>query len=196
MTSKRGIRFFAIFFIFIISTGVFAMRELKLIPKPREYKMTGGEVSLSKDWKIYLPANTEEERIAANSLAEEALNCFGWEFAIAASERVVPLALACATVSASATRQSTRPPKRARRAAEMPLAAMLTSTRMFFPARMAARPAATAWGWKRRFSAKLKSPVAWMVRRTTANSSGEKRVGPSSRSMTVSRTGPWMRWIG
>ena len=86
MTSKRGIRFFAIFFIFIISTGVFAMRELKLIPKPREYKMTGGEVSLSKDWKIYLPANTEEERIAANSLAEEALNCFGWEFAIAASE--------------------------------------------------------------------------------------------------------------
>lgn len=62
------------------------MRELKLIPKPREYKMSGGETSLSKDWKIYLPANTDEERHTANCLAEEAMNCFGWEMSIASSE--------------------------------------------------------------------------------------------------------------
>jgi len=83
-------RFFAIgcviLFPLIFTTGAFAMKELKLIPKPKEYKFSGGEVRLSGNWKIYLPSDTNDDTYAARCLSDEAKKCFGWELKIVTSE--------------------------------------------------------------------------------------------------------------
>ena len=70
----------------IFTTGAFAMKELKLIPKPREYKFSVGEAHLTGDWKIYLPSDTTDDTYAAKCLSDEARNCFGWELKIATNE--------------------------------------------------------------------------------------------------------------
>ncbi|HOE63375.1 MAG TPA: glycoside hydrolase family 20 zincin-like fold domain-containing protein [Candidatus Sumerlaeota bacterium] len=62
------------------------MRELKLIPKPREYQFLKKEVRLSSDWKIYLATQTDEDMFAAELLAMEARGCFGWDMSVASSE--------------------------------------------------------------------------------------------------------------
>jgi len=83
-------RFFAIgcviLFPLIFTTGAFAMKELKLIPKPKEYKFSGGEARLSGNWKIYLPSDTNDDTYAARCLSDEAKKCFGWELKIVTSE--------------------------------------------------------------------------------------------------------------
>jgi hypothetical protein len=70
----------------IFTTGAFAMKELKLIPKPREYKFSVGEAHLTGNWKIYLPSDTTDDTYAAKCLSDEAKNCFGWELKIATNE--------------------------------------------------------------------------------------------------------------
>lgn len=62
------------------------MRELKLIPKPREYQFLKKETKLTAEWKIYLATQTAEDTFAAELLGEEARGCFGWGMEIAPSE--------------------------------------------------------------------------------------------------------------
>ena len=62
------------------------MKELKLIPKPKEYQFLKKEVTLSADWKIYLASNNADDIYAAEVLSDEARVCFGWGLTVVPNE--------------------------------------------------------------------------------------------------------------
>ena len=70
---------FLIFCLLLFSTQSFAATKyLKLIPKPKEVNFTGEETTLSSDWKICYSAEDADDAYAADLIAREGWDCFGW----------------------------------------------------------------------------------------------------------------------
>jgi hexosaminidase len=55
-----------------------AMEELKLVPMPQEINLLEGKTRLSLDWVISLPNSNPDDDYAAELLASEIQQCFGW----------------------------------------------------------------------------------------------------------------------
>lgn len=68
--------------LFFMSNTGFAEKQLKLIPVPREITFEKGEITLSREWKIYVPGDNKEDLFAADLLSREANTCLGWKWEI------------------------------------------------------------------------------------------------------------------
>ncbi|MBN1900441.1 beta-N-acetylhexosaminidase [Candidatus Sumerlaeota bacterium] len=73
---------FLTFPLFFFSNPAFADKQLKLIPAPREINFEKGEITLTEDWKIYVPGNKAEDFFAAELLSGEADACIGYKWEI------------------------------------------------------------------------------------------------------------------
>ena len=77
------LRVFLAFCLLFFSTQSFAATKyLKLIPKPKEVNFTKGETALSSDWKVCFWSENSDDAYAAELIAGEARDCFGWNWEI------------------------------------------------------------------------------------------------------------------
>jgi hexosaminidase len=79
---RKGISIIAIPLACALIVSALATEELMLVPMPREVSPLGWETPLAADWVICVPDKNPDDQYAAEVLAKEAEDCFGWPWKI------------------------------------------------------------------------------------------------------------------
>jgi len=79
---RKIIRILTVFFTLLLMRSALPMEKLNLIPMPREIKFTNGITTLSDNWVVCVPNKNIDDEYSAELLAQEASDCFHWDWNI------------------------------------------------------------------------------------------------------------------